>query len=398
MVLTAAGSAQGADIDRAKAGNPFALHSTRVLIEDALVGCWVVVEGGRVAELRSDPPLGLEAVELGDVIVAPGFFDTHIHGYAGCDALICDAEELVRMGAALAAQGTTSWLATFPAAPIEVLDAACEKVARARELGCPGLRGIYLEGPFLAPYRAGAQDRECMLDPSLDLLDRWQRLSGSCVVKAAVAPELEGALAFIEGCAERGIVCAIGHSEASYDEVQEALDAGASVFVHAYNAMSVFHHREPGFVGAALTCDGTYCELIADESHVCRVACDILLRARAWQEVALVTDCLSPAGTEDGKGTLGNLPVVSQGHVCHVAGGHMLAGTVVTMRELAAQLVAWGLATPEQALRMASEVPAKSLGLFPGLGSIAPGAPADLVALDDGFALKQVYQAGRRVR
>lgn len=397
MVLPARAAAQGADSDRAKANEAFALHSTRVLIEGALVGCWVVVEGGRVAELRFEPPLGLETVELGDAILAPGFFDSHIHGYAGCDILTCDAEELVRMGEALAGAGTTSWLATFPAASIEALDAACEKAARACELGCPGFRGIYLEGPFLAPYRAGAQDRECMLDPSLGLLDRWQSLSGGRIAKVAVAPELEGALSFIQGCAERGIVCAIGHSEASYDEVCEALDAGASVFVHTYNAMSVFHHREPGFVGAALTCDGTYCELIADESHVDRVACDILLRAREWQEIALVTDCLSAAGTADGKGTLGGLPVVSQGHVCHIAGGHMLAGTVVTMRELAAQLVSWGLAAPEQALRMASEVPAKSLGLFPELGAIAVGTSADFVALGDGLALEQAYQAGRRV-
>ena len=395
MRMTAVGPAQDSGTE---VNEPYALHSTRVLHEGALVERWVVVEGERIAALRTERPEGCESRELGDAILAPGFFDTHIHGFAGCDILNCDAGELVRMGEALAQAGTTSWLATFPAAPIEALDAACEKVARARELGCPGFRGIYFEGPFLAHFRAGAQNREYLLDPSLELLDRWQGLSGGCVVKAAVAPELDGALEFVCGCAERGVVCAIGHSEAEYDEACEALDAGASMFVHTYNAMSNLHHRAPGLVGAALTCDGTFCELIADESHVDRVACDILLRARKWQEVVLVTDCLSAAGTADGIGTLGDLPVKARGHVCHIAGGHMLAGTVVTMRELAAQLASWGIATPGQALCMASEVPARSMGMLGDCGAIAVGASADFVVLDDALSLEQVYRGGRRVR
>ena len=394
MSVSTAGPARGFG---AATFDAFALHSKRALCEGALVERWVTLERGHIASVGCEEPSGLAVHELGDAILAPGLVDTHIHGYAGVDALTCTSDELMRMGKALAQAGTTSWLATFPAAPAEVLDAACAKAAQALEEGCPGLKGVYLEGPFLAHYRAGAQNREYLVDPSLELLDRWQELAQGSIRKAAVAPELDGALEFIQGCVKRGIVCAIGHSEASYDEVCEALDAGASVFVHTYNAMSVFHHREPGFVGAALTCDGTFCELIGDESHVDRVACDILLRARKWQEVALVTDCLSPAGTLDGKGTLGGMPVSAQGNVCHISGGHMLAGTVVTMREVAAQLTSWGIAAPEQALCMASEVPAHSTGLYPTCGAIVAGAPADLLALDGGFGLLQVYQGGRRV-
>ena len=394
MERVAADLGHGAE---ATAIETFALHSSRVLVEGALVERWLILAGGRIERVRDEEPQGVAVSELGDALIVPGFVDTHIHGYAGVDALTCSFDELMRMGEELARVGTTSWLATFPAAPTEALDAACAKAARALEQGCPGLKGVYLEGPFLAHYRAGAQNREYLIDPSLELLDRWQGLADGCIKKAAVAPELDGALEFIHGCVERGIVCAIGHSEASYDEVSEALGAGASVFVHTYNAMSVFHHREPGFVGAALTSDGIFCELIADESHVDRVACDILLRARKWQEVALVTDCLSAAGTSDGIGSLGGLPVSACGHVCHIAGGHMLAGTVVTLREVAAQLTMWGIVSPEQALCMSSEVPARSAGLCPACGAIAQGAPADLVVLDEGFGLKQVYQGGCRV-
>ena len=374
-----------------------ALHSMRVLVGGGLEERWVVIEGGHIADVSCEKPDDIATLEFGTDIIAPGFIDTHIHGYAGADVLTCDAEDLIRMGKALALQGTTSWYATFPTASVEEFDAACAKVAKAAELGCPGLRGIFLEGPFLGPYRAGAHKREYLIDPSLELVDRWQGLAGGLIRKIAVAPELDGAMEFIRGCVARGIVLAIGHTEATYDEATEALDAGASVFVHTYNAMSGPHHRAPGVVGAALTCDGTYCELIADESHVNRVAADMLLRCRKWQEVALITDCLAAAGTPDGMGTLGEMPVVAHGNVCHLTGGHMLAGTTLVLREVVRNISSWGITDAEHALRMASEVPAHSMRLSAKYGSIKTGAVADLVVLDGNLDLVASFQDGRRL-
>ena len=378
-------------------GKARVLHSTRVLLEGCLAERWVVLKDGRIVDVCAKAPKAENVLEFGKAFIAPGLFDTHIHGYAGYDVLTCEAEELVRMGEALARQGTTSWLATLPAASAETIENACLKIAKAAEHGCPGFRGIYFEGPFLGPYRAGAQNKEYLLDPSLELLDRWQELSGGLVRKIAVAPELDGAIEFIRGCVARGIVSAIGHTEATYGEACDALDAGTSVFVHTYNAMSGHHHRAPGVVGAALTCDGSFCELIADKSHVNRVSADILLRSRKWQEVALVTDCLSAAGTSDGLGRLGDMPVVAHGNVCHLLGGHMLAGTTLTLREIIRNVSSWGIATKEQAIRMASEVPARSMGVYPELGSVSAGAAADLVVLDKKLALKAVFQDGRRL-
>ena len=375
-----------------------AWHSSRVLYEGALEERWLVCEEGCLVDIAETAPHGVITFELGDAIVAPGFVDTHIHGYAGVDVLTCSVDELFSMGNALAQAGTTSWLATFPAASKMDMEAACVKVAQAVAQGCPGCKGIYLEGPFLAPYRAGAQNKEHLIDPSLELLDRWRERSGDLIKKIAVAPELDGAIEFIRGCVERGIVVAIGHSEAGYDEALEALEAGASEFVHVFNAMSGLHHRAPGLVGAALTCDGTFCELIADESHVNRVACDILLRARSSREVALVTDCLSAAGTPDGLGRLGDTPVIAQGSVCHIMGGHMLAGTTLTLCEAVEHIVMWGLASLEETLPMASEVPARSCGLLGSCGSLRAGVPADFVVLDDSFNLLQVVQAGRPIK
>ena len=161
--------------------------------------------------------------------------------------------------------------------------------------------------------------------------------------------------------------------------------------------MSGMHHRAPGVVGASLTCDGTFCELIADESHVGRVAADVLLRARKWQEVALVTDCLSAAATPDGKGYLGEMQVVARGHVCYLAGRHMLAGTTITLLDVAKNIGSWGIVKQAQALRMASEVPARSVGRFPELGSISVGARADLIVLNKRYKLRAVFSDGIRL-
>ena len=375
-----------------------ALHSARVLCDGAFSERWIVCEDGRMRDIRDAMPEDVETVELGDAILAPGFVDTHIHGYAGIDVLTSDVDGLLRMGRALAAAGTTSWLATFPAASRAAIETACERVAQAVAEGCAGLRGIYLEGPFLAPYRAGAQNKEHLIDPSLELVDLWQKLSCGLIKKVAVAPELDGGTEFIQGCAKRGIVVAVGHSEAGYDEALESLDAGASVFVHVFNAMSGLHHRAPGLVGAALTSDGTYCELIADESHVDRVAADVLLRSRNPREVALVTDCLSAAATPDGVGRLGDTPVSARGNVCYITGGHMLAGTTLTLLEAVRHIRQWGLASLEDALSMASEVPARSCGLLRECGALLPGAPADILVMDDTCKLLQVFQAGRPLK
>ncbi len=183
----------------------------------------------------------------------------------------------------------------------------------------------------------------------------------------------------------------------TFDEAAAGVDAGGTVFVHTFNGMPEFTHREPGVVGAALTLEGTYCEVIADGMHSHPRAVDLLVRSRGWQSVVLITDCLSCGGLPDGDYMLGELPIVLSGGLARLRDAGNIAGSTLTMLKAVQNIVAWGIATPEQALRMASEVPARSCGIDGCCGIIASGRTADFVALSPDLDLRAVYMAGELV-
>ena len=220
-------------------------------------------------------------------------------------------------------------------------------------------------------------------------------------MKSALAAEKDGALEYIAALDARGVVTAIGHSDATYDEALAAVNAGASCFVHTYNGQRGLHHRDPGVTGCAMTTPETYAEIICDGKHVVPAAIKALVEAKGWQHTVLITDCLICGGMPEGEYVSGGMPVVMKGGLCYVKAEDgstgTIAGSVLTLAKGVKNMVDWQIVTAEQAIRMASEVPARSAHIDDVCGYIKPGRNADLTIFNADLTLAATYVGGTKV-
>jgi N-acetylglucosamine-6-phosphate deacetylase len=255
--------------------------------------------------------------------------------------------------------------------------------------------GVNLEGPFLAQECRGAHDPAVVRDPDVMEFRRLAELAGGTLRVLTLAPELPGAAEVIAAARTAGVVVSIGHSAASADVVGTAVDQGASLVTHLFNGMQPLHHRRPGLVGAALTSPALTCELIADGRHVDPVAVRLAVAARGADGIALVTDCLSPAGLPDGEHELGpGVRVTVTDGLARLPGTGTIAGSTLTMDQAVRNVVRFAGVDLVAASRMASETPARLLGL-PGLtGRIEAGSLADLVVLDHELIVRATMVGG----
>ncbi|MDJ1122239.1 N-acetylglucosamine-6-phosphate deacetylase [Olsenella sp. YH-ols2217] len=375
----------------------FAIHADGFFLPGGATGPgYLTIEDGVFGRFSAEFPEGVERVdERGGQWVGPGLVDTHIHGYAGHDVMDLSADGLDAMCARLPENGCTSWLPTTLTAPTEQLTMACRVIGNhVNKPKCSRVRGVFLEGPWFSEKYKGAQNPAYMGDPDIDILETWMDAVQGRALKIAIAAERAGAVEFTAKATEMGATVALGHSNATYEEARACVDAGAQVFVHTYNAMSPLHHREPGMVGAALTCDGVYDEVICDGHHVNPVSVDVILRSRGKDETILVTDCLSCGGLPDGDYLIGELPICMVDGVARLREGGNLAGSTVGLKDAVRNVVSWGLATPAEAVRMATQVPAESVGIDDVCGSIRPGRDADLACWDADMNLTATYIGG----
>ena len=364
---------------------------------------FLAINDGIFGQVTTSVPEGAEVIDRTGCWVTPGFVDTHIHGFVGHDVMDCDAAGVNEASLALAKHGTTSWTPTTLTAPIEQIEAACASVYEADEARGGGflgarIEGIFLEGPFFTEKYKGAQNMAYMLDPDVEVFCRWQEAAHGLICRGSLAPEREGSCAYISELVEMGVATALGHSNATYEQGLAALAAGANSFVHTYNAMSPLHHRNPGLVGAAMTTPDAYSELICDGQHVSAGAITALVRAKGWQHVALITDCLLCGGLPDGEYKLGELPIVLTGGAAHLRDEGNLAGSVLTLDVAVKNVVDWDVVTAEQAIRMASEVPARMSLIDDACGFILPGRAADFNVLEADLTLRETYIGGQLVQ
>jgi N-acetylglucosamine-6-phosphate deacetylase len=343
-----------------------------------------------------------KVIDAEQCYVAPGYVDTHIHGYKGVDATEASPEELLDMAYELIAHGVTAFLASTVTAPHERLLQACRNVHQAASMWTPskGARivGVHLEGPYLNPKMKGAQNEEYMRKPSLREFEEYYSASGGYLRKITVAPELEGALEFIRAVSAKGVAVSLGHSEATYEEALRGVEAGATIANHIFNGMRVFHHREPGLALALLLDPRVYVEVIADYIHLHTATLQLVYRVAGPSRVALITDAISAAGLPDGEYLLGGLRIKVQGGISRLVDTGGLAGSTLTMDSAVKNMVKLGTGLLE-ALAMASYTPSKSIEAVSRekLGFLGPGFKADTVILDEKLNVKKVLVNGELI-
>jgi N-acetylglucosamine-6-phosphate deacetylase len=375
-----------------------ALVNARVLTPDEEIPrATVVLEGGRIAAVgeRLPPPAEAQVIDLAGLTLAPGFIDIHVHGGGGFSLMTEDSEEIRSYARWVVSKGVTAFLATLVAAARPQLErwlAVAASVGQSVSGGASPL-GIYLEGPFLNPKRKGAIPADGLRPPDVSEFLAHVRTARGRLKTIALAPELAGARELIVAARERGVVVAIGHSDATYEETLGAISLGVTQATHCFNAMRPFHHRDPGCLGAVLASPQVAAELIADGVHVHPGAMALLLRAKGPQRTILVTDGVVPAGLAPGRYSLFGQQIAVTGQAATLADG-ALAGSVATMDQMVRNLVRLGLASLQEALRMASLNAAAALGLEGSKGRIARGFDADLVALDEGLQVAMTFAGG----
>lgn len=372
------------------------LYAKSIILDDKEVAnsYLEVKEDGSFGKISQEKPVG-EIVDYSDYHLAPGLVDTHIHGYASHDVMDNNFDGIKVMSEGLLGCGVTSWLPTTLTDSTENLDAVCETIGQhAGEEKGAKIRGIFLEGPFFTEKYKGAQNPKYMSDPSIDKLEKWHNLSKGLVNKIAIAPERDGVKEFIEFANSKQIRTALAHSDATYQEAKEAVEAGANIFVHIYNGMSGLHHREPGMVGAALDLKGVFAEMICDGHHVHPAAADIVVKARGVDEIVLITDCMRAGGQGEGDSRLGEFEVIVKDGAARLKHNGSLAGSILELIQAVQNVVKWGLVSLPDAIRMASLAPARSVHIDQVCGSIAEGRAADFIVIDDDGNLQATYLDG----
>lgn len=354
---------------------------------------WIEVAEGVIAAVGSGVPDRPAHRDLGGTtVVVPGFVDTHVHGGGGGSFSVAE-----RTAAAVALHrrhGTTTLVASLVTeSPDDLLRQVGELVQPVRD-GL--LAGIHLEGPWLSRQRCGAHDPALLRDPDPAEIRRVFDAGGGTIRMVTLAPERAGGLAAIRQVTEAGAVAAVGHTDATYAQTRAAIDAGATVATHLFNAMRPIHHREPGPVIALLEDPRVTVEVITDGVHVDGALYRHVTRSVGDDRVSLVTDAMAAAGMADGAYRIGPLDVEVCDGVAHLAGTDTIAGSTATMDRLFRFAVNHSELSRDDALQLAvrqsSINPARALGL--SSPELRAGASADLVVLDDDLAVSAVMRHG----
>lgn len=323
-------------------------------------------------------------------LIVPGFIDVHVHGGDGADFMDASAEQNARILSFHAKHGTTALCATTLSGSVADIRSAVETISKTHTKDAAEIVGIHLEGPYINRQRAGAQDTASVRPADIHELAALLALAPQMRWMMTVAPELDGARALIEHFRDR-VLFSIGHTAADYSEAAAALEWGARHFTHLFNAMTGMHHREPGVVGAAFVSDAT-AELIADGIHVHPVMLRIAATAMPHR-IALVTDAMRACGLADGAYKLYGYDVRVADGAARLADG-TLAGSVLTMGDAVKNMVELADVPIEMVLPLASEVPARVIGVSDRKGRIARNEDADLVLLTDKLEIDRVIVRG----
>ncbi|MFD8422305.1 N-acetylglucosamine-6-phosphate deacetylase [Streptomyces sp. NPDC059466] len=366
------------------------LSGARVVLPTGVVdGGRVIVDGTRIAgSTAEDTP----ATDLSGHWLVPGFVDLHNHGGGGASFTSGTVEEVLRGVHTHRLHGTTTVVASTVTGD---MDGLAQRAGLLSELAEQGdIAGIHFEGPFISPCRKGAHSEELLRDPDPAEVRKLIDAARGRARMVTLATELPGGLDSVRLLAEHGVIAAIGHTDATYEQTVEAIDAGATVATHLFNAMPPLGHRTPGPITALLEDERITVELINDGTHLHPAALQLAFHHAGAGRVAFITDAMDAAGFGDGRYLLGPLEVeVSEG-VARLVEGGSIAGSTLTLDRAFQRAVTLDRLPVEDVVAALSANPAKLLGAYDTVGSLEPGKDADLVVLDADFALKGVMRKG----
>ncbi|RGA02708.1 N-acetylglucosamine-6-phosphate deacetylase [Microbispora triticiradicis] len=371
------------------------LSDARVVTPDGVHDGWLTIEDGRITHIgRGQAPR--DGHGLGGRTVVPGFVDIHSHGGAGGSFPDGDPETAAEAAALHLGRGSTTLVASLVTAAPGTLARAASVLADLCEQGL--VAGIHFEGPYIARSRCGAHEPTLLREPDVAEFRALVKAGRGHVRMLTIAPELPSALDVVREAVAEGVVAALGHSDATYEQTLDGVEAGATVATHLYNALPPLGHRAPGPVAALLQDERVTVELINDGVHVHPAMLRLAMDAAGADRTALITDAMAAAGMGDGRYPLGPMTVDVKDGVARLAEGGAIAGSTLTMdvafrrtvREVGRSLV--------DAARMASLTPARVLGLDGETGSITVGRYADLVVLDEDLGVAGVMKRGVWVR
>lgn len=360
-----------------------------VLPTGTVVGGRVIVERDRIAGSAHE---GAEIVDLSGHWIVPGFVDMHNHGGGGASFTSGTAEEVLRGVRTHREHGTTTLTASTVTGD---LDELARRAALLAELTQQGeIAGVHFEGPFINPCRKGAHKADLLRDPDPAEVRKLVDAAHGTARMFTLATELPGGLDSVRLLAEHGVIAAIGHTDSTYDQTRQAIDAGATVATHLYNAMPGLEHRAPGPIAALLEDERVTVELINDGTHLHPAMLELAFHHAGAHRVALITDAMDAAGFGDGTYHLGPLEVEVKDGVARLVEGGSIAGSTLTLDTAFKRSVTVDRLPVESVVQAISANPAKLLGLYDEVGSLEPGKYADLVVLDAAFDLKGVMRRG----
>lgn len=360
----------------------YCILNGKVILKDQVIDANVFVSGSKITEISKRQPEDETIIDAKGRYVSPGFIDVHSHGRGGSDTMYPTFDDINTITTASIKTGVTSILPTTMTMSVEDTYAAIKNVAEnIDKVDGSKILGVHMEGPFFNKKYKGAQPEEFMIEPTVE---NYHALAGEydwAVKKLSLAPEREGCIPLIEYLVKEGVTVSIGHTDATYDQAVAGINAGATSGTHTYNAMTPLTHRNPGVVGAIMSHDQVYAELILDGIHVSFPAAKVLLKAKGLDKVMLITDSIEASGLPDGQYKLGNQPVYVKDNAARLKDG-TLAGSILALNDAVKNAYKNLDLTIYEAVNLASYNPAKNLNLI-DLGEIAVNKTADIIMFDD---------------
>lgn len=359
---------------------------------------FVNIKDGLIESITSSPDYDSRE-DYSDHTVIPGLIDIHTHGYKGVDSMSTDSEDIIEWSKQIVSHGVTGIIPTSVSAKhrdvVHFLDRINSIIEESDLSGGAEILGSRMEGPYINRTKAGAHRKEYIRTPSEFEINDISSFHATSLRIIDIAPEISGAKEAIRKLKKQGVLVSAGHTNATFSQASSFSESGVSLFTHFYNAMSGFHHRDVGMVGAGLMLPNFKLELIADMKHVAPEAIDLVIKNKGWRNVILITDSMSATDLGDGTYKLGDLEVEVVEGTCYIKGTRTLAGSTLTLDSALKNLFNHGYDLSEMICSLTKN-PAEFIGLK-DRGVLEPGYRADLCILDDKMNVAATYIKGERV-